>query len=277
MTRFVEVSGGRIAYDVRGEGPLVILSPGMGNQRQAFRHLAPLLAEAGFRVANVDMRGHGESSMGWASITRTDVAEDLLAVIRELGGPAMIVGHSLSGGSATIAAAMEPELVSAIVELNPFTRKQSIDLGGLFTNQRYRKGLLRLAGTQIFKSLKMWLRYLDHAHVTRPADHDQAMEALAANLREPGRMAEFMKTTKSTPADAHARLGDVKSPALIVMGLDDPDFADPKAEGDAVVALMPAGIGTVATLPGAGHYPHAEVPAELAALIVPFLKEHAVA
>ena len=50
-------------------------------------------------MATADLRGHGESSMGWASITRTDVAGDLLALIDHRGGPAVIAGHSISGGT----------------------------------------------------------------------------------------------------------------------------------------------------------------------------------
>ena len=101
------------------------------------------------------------------------------------------------------------------------------------------------------------------------------MTALAAKLREPGRMAEFMKTGKSTPADAGAQLPNVAVPALIIMGTLDPDFADPRAEGDAIAAAMPSGLGTVAMVEGAGHYPHAQSPDQVAALIVPFLKENA--
>ena len=99
MTEFLDVPGGRIAYDVTGSGPLVVLSPGMGVYRQAYRFLAPMLAQAGYRVASADLRGHGESSMGWASITRTDIAGDLAALIGQLGGPAVIAGHSISGGT----------------------------------------------------------------------------------------------------------------------------------------------------------------------------------
>ena len=264
-----------------GEGPLVVLSHGIGDRRQAYRFLAPRLAQAGYRVANADLRGHGESSMGWKSVTgteaisRTDVAGDLLALIRHLGGPAVIVGHSISGGAATIAAAMEPELVSGIVEINPFTKTQKVSLGGLVRIRRYRRGMTRLAGTQIFKSLSVWMRYLDVAYPAKPADYDDYMTALAAKLREPGRMAEFMKTGKSTPADAGAQLPNISCPALVVMGTLDPDFADPRAEGDAIVAAMPSGLGTVAMVNGAGHYPHAQSPDEVAALVIPFLKEHA--
>jgi pimeloyl-ACP methyl ester carboxylesterase len=243
MTEFLDVPGGRIAYDVDGSGPLVVLSHGIGDHRRAYRFLAPMLAQADYRVANADLRGHGESSMGWASITRTDVVGDLLALTGHLGGPAVIVGHSISGGAATIAAATRPEQVSGIVEINPFTRKPKPDLGGLLRVRRYRRCVFLLTGTQVFRSLGLWLRYLNLAYPAKPADYAGYLAALAAKLREPGRMAEFMKTFKSTPADAQAQLPNVRCPGLVIMGTLDPDFANPRAEGDAIAAAMPAGGG----------------------------------
>ena len=281
MTEFLGVEGGRIAYDVTGSGPLVVLSHGIGDRRQVYRFLAPRLAQAGYRVVSADLRGHGESSMDWKSvtgteaITRTDIAGDLLALIRHLGGPAVIVGHSISGGAATIAAAQQPDLVSGIVEINPFTKTQKLSLGGLVRIRRYRRGMSRLMGTQLLHSLRIWMRYLDVAYPTKPADYAEYMAALAAKLREPGRMAEFMKTGKSTPADAGAQLPNITVPALVIMGTLDPDFADPRAEGDAIVAAMPSGLGAVAMVEGAGHYPHAQSPDQVAALVIGFLKENA--
>jgi len=275
MTEFVDVPGGRIAYEVAGSGPLVVLSHGIGVRRQDYRFLAPMLVQAGYRVASADLRGHGESSMGWASITRTDIAGDLAALIGHLGGPAVIVGHSLSGGAATIAAATRPDLVAGVVEVNPFTRKVHYSPGGLLRVRRYRRCLFLLGGTQLFGSLGLWLRYLDLAYPAKPADYPGYRAALAAGLREPGRMAEFLKTFKSTPADAEKQLPNVKCPALVIMGTADPDFAGPRAEGDAIVGAMSAGAGTVAMVDGAGHYPHAQSPEAVAALVIPFLTEHA--
>jgi len=285
VTEYVDIEGGRIAYDETGTGPLVVLSHGMGDHRQVYRFLAPRLAQAGFRVVSADLRGHGESSMDWKSvtgtdnaITQTDIAGDLLALIRHLGGPpnpAVIVGHSISGGAATIAAAKDPDLVAGIVELNPFTKAQSISLGALVRIRRYRRGLSRLLALQLTRSVRVWMRYLDVAYPTKPADYADYMAALSAKLREPGRMAEFMKTGKSKPTEGGAQLPNVTVPALVIMGTSDPDFADPRAEGEAIVAAMPAGRGSVATVDGAGHYPHAQSPDAVAALIVPFLKEHA--
>jgi pimeloyl-ACP methyl ester carboxylesterase len=273
MTTFLDVPGGRIAYDVTGSGPLVVLSHGIGDRRQVYRFLAPKLAQAGYRVASPDLRGHGESSMGWASITRTDVAGDLLALTDHLGGPAVIVGHSISGGAATIAAATRPEQVSGIVEINPFTKTQKLNVGAFLRNARYRRGISLVTGTQLLRSLSLWMRYLNVAYPTKPADYADYMAALAAKLREPGRMAEFMKTFKSTPADAEAQLRNIKCPALVIIGTLDPDFADPQLEGEAIVAAMPAGLGTVAMIDGAGHYLHAQRPDHVAALVIGFLKE----
>jgi hypothetical protein len=51
MTEFADIKGGRIAYDVTGQGPLAVLSHGIGDHRQVYRFLAPRLAQAGYRVA----------------------------------------------------------------------------------------------------------------------------------------------------------------------------------------------------------------------------------
>ncbi|EFL37452.1 hydrolase, partial [Streptomyces griseoflavus Tu4000] len=131
MTEYLTVDDGVIAYEVAGAGPLVVLAHGMGDSRAAYRAVIPRLVAAGHRVAAVDLRGCGESGTDWPDWSRAAVAGDLLALIRHLGGPAVLVGHSFSGGAATIAAAREPSLVSAVVELAPFTRKQSVRLGDL--------------------------------------------------------------------------------------------------------------------------------------------------
>ena len=274
MTEFLDIEGGQIAYDVAGDGPLIVLSHGIGDRRQAFRFMVPELVRAGFRVAAPDMRGHGESSMGeWKAISRTDVVGDLVALIRHLGGPAVIVGHSLSGGAATIAAATAPDLVSGIVEIGPFTRKVHYSLGGIVRIRRYRSGTLALSGVMLLHSLRSWMRYLDVAYPRKPADYDAYMAALRAKLSEPGRMAEFLKTMKTSPADAGAALPRITCPALVVMGTEDPDWADPQAEAEGIVAEMPAGLGDVAMLKGRGHYPHAESADEVVALTTTFLRE----
>ncbi|MGP3963449.1 alpha/beta fold hydrolase [Nonomuraea sp. 3N208] len=273
-TAFLEIDGGQLAYDVTGQGPLIVLAHGMGDNRAAYREMTVQLAPAGFRVARMDLRGHGESSTGWASYTRTDTAGDILALIRHLGGPAVIVGHSFSGGAATIAAAQEPDMVSAIVEISPFTRAQQIDLGALMTHSRYRRGMTLLMGANLLRSPRLWKRYLDHAYPgVKPAQFGEHVAELEADLRRPGRMAVVSKLGRSAPTDAGARLADVRCPALIIMGALDPDWADPRAEGEGIVAGMPAGLGRLHVIEKAGHYAHVQFPTDVATATLAFLKD----
>ena len=52
---------------------------------------------------------------------------------------------------------------------NPFTRVAKTGLGGLLRVRRYRRCFFLLTGTRVFRSLGLWLRYLDLAHPARPA------------------------------------------------------------------------------------------------------------
>ncbi|MFD5236970.1 alpha/beta fold hydrolase [Streptomyces tendae] len=275
MTEYLAVDGGTIAYEVTGSGPLIVLAHGMGDSRAAYRAVVPQLVTAGYRVAAVDLRGCGESSVDWPAWSRSDIAGDLLALIHHLGGPAVLVGHSVSGGAATIAAAREPSLVTSVVELAPFTRKQSVRLGDLRV-RRFRRGMLRLLGAGLFGSLRLWRSYLDVAYPgVRPADWPERLGRIETLLREPGRMKAMQAMGRSAPTDAGARLGDVRCPVLVVMGTLDPDWADPRAEGAAVVDALPAGLGRLEMIEGAGHYPHDQYPDRVAALALAFLRSDA--
>ncbi|KQS66693.1 alpha/beta fold hydrolase [Modestobacter sp. Leaf380] len=274
MTQFLTTEGGTLAYDLTGtEGPLVVLAHGMGDTRRAYRSLTPALVAAGYRVAAVDLRGCGESSVEWDSYSRTAIAGDLVALVAHLGGPAVLVGHSIAGGAATIAAATAPELVSAVVELTPFTRAQSIGLGVLRV-PRVRRGMTRLLRATLLGSIPQWVAYLDVAHPgAKPAGWEARIEEIRRSLAEPGRMAALKAMGASKPTDAGAQLAHVTCPVLVVQGSEDPDWVDPRAEGEAILADLPAGLGRLEVVEGSGHYPHVQHPDRVAALIVDFLAD----
>lgn len=272
MTEYLTIDGGTLAYETAGaSGPLLVLAHGIGDSRAAYRFVTPALVDAGYRVAAVDLRGCGESSAEWAGYSRTDVAGDLIALLHHLGGPAVLVGHSISGGAATIAAAMEPSLVTAVVELAPFTRAQQIGLANLRVGP-VRRGVLRLLRAGFLGSVPAWLSYLDGAYPgVKPADWDTRLAEIDAMLREPGRMEALKKMVQTSPADAGAQLGGVRCPVLVVEGSLDPDWVSPQAEGEAIVASLTPGLGRLAMIEGAGHYPHVQFPSQVVAAMVPFL------
>jgi pimeloyl-ACP methyl ester carboxylesterase len=124
-------------------------------------------------------------------------------------------------------------------------------------------------------SVRAWSKYLGVAYPGRkPDDWDTWLPALKANLKEPGRVKAAQKMALAKPDDAAAQLPNVRCPVLVVMGTADPDFADPEAEAAGIVAALPSGLGRYAMIDGAGHYPHAQYPQQVADVTLPFLAEH---
>jgi pimeloyl-ACP methyl ester carboxylesterase len=265
QTQFLDVSGGRLAYDVTGpdDAALVVCVAGMGDIRQAFRFTTPRLVQAGYRVACMDQRGHGDSSSGWGSYGSPATGDDMLALTRHLGGPAAIIGHSSSAAAALWAAAEEPEMVSALVLLGPFAR------------QRELSAMLRFALAAVTSRAAIWSRvyYPTMYKAPKPADFRAYVRALQENLREPGRMAAT-RGAMSRQAECFDRVADVRAPVRIVMGTKDPDFPDPAAEAAYAQRLIGSHTETtLAMIDGAGHYPHAELPDATASAVLPFLAD----
>jgi pimeloyl-ACP methyl ester carboxylesterase len=248
-TAYLDRPEGRVGYDVAGDGPLIVLVPGMGDLRGAYRFLAPALRDAGYRVASTDLRGHGDSDTAFASYGDVETAGDVLALIEQLGGPAIIVGNSMGAGAAAFAAAQQPELVRGLVLLGPFVRN-----GKTSAMQRL---MLRVAMARPWAAIS-WKAYLPKLYAgRRPDDFDEYRAQVVASLHRPGHAKAFSMTTRTNHDPAEARLGDVAAPTLVVMGEQDPDFPDPRAEADWIAQALH---GEVVMVSEAGHYPQSQRP-----------------
>jgi pimeloyl-ACP methyl ester carboxylesterase len=270
LTRFLPVPGGQIAWDLTGDaGPLVVCVPSMGDVRGEYRFLAPRLVAAGYRVATVDVRGMGESSVGFADVSAAAVGSDIVALLRAVLAPgerASIVGTSMAAAAAVWAAAEASDLVDGIALVGPFVR----DVPAPW----YVRLLLRVMMAWPWGRLA-WGSYLPSLYPKhKPADFEAYRAALLRNLAEPGRMVSLRGMMFASKAPCEARIGEVRARALVVMGSRDPDFQDPAAEAKLVAQRLR---GEVVMIDGAGHYPHAEVPGEVAPVIVRFLDAGAAA
>lgn len=259
---YLERPGGRIAYDVTGEGPLVVCVPGMGDLRSVYRSLGPALAEAGYRVATMDLRGHGDSDAGFADYDDVATGGDVVALVRQLGGgPAVLVGNSMGAGAAAWAAAEAPDLVTSLVLIGPFVRNAPVGRGAALA---FRLALMRPWGPAAWNA---WYARLYPGR--KPADLDSHRARIRESLRRPGRWGAFIATTHTSHAPVEARLGEVNARTLVVMGDRDPDFPDPAAEAALVATRLG---GRVVMVPGAGHYPHAQYPEIVTPAILDFLR-----
>jgi pimeloyl-ACP methyl ester carboxylesterase len=105
---------------------------------------------------------------------------------------------------------------------------------------------------------RVWASYLAKLYPgRRPEDFAEHRRSILASMHRPGYARAFSRTTRTTHAPVEARLGEVHSPVLVVMGERDPDFADAPAEGRWIAERLG---GELLLVPGAGHYPHVEDP-----------------
>jgi pimeloyl-ACP methyl ester carboxylesterase len=244
---------GRVAYELRGDGPLVVTVPGMGDLRSADAALAEALVADGFRVATLDLRGHGDSDAGFAELGDPATASDILALVEQLGGPAVLVGTSMGASSALLAAAERPDLVRGVVAISPFVRNAPGPAG--LARALYRVLFARPWG------VAAWAAYYRGTlnKGAAPADHEAHVVAIRASLARPGRLAEFRRLALVLDhAPVEARLADVHAPVLAVVGVLDPDYRDPAAELAHVAEVLP-GARTL-LVDDAAHYPHRQRP-----------------
>ncbi|MGB7817657.1 MAG: alpha/beta hydrolase [Ornithinibacter sp.] len=264
QTLFLDRPGGRIAYEVSGQGQLVVLLPGMGDLRATYRFLAPRLVEAGYRVALTDLRGHGDSDPTFGSYGDVETAGDILALVETLGGPAVVIGNSMGAGAAVCAAAERPELVSGLVLVGPFVRDGDI---GVLT-----RAMMRVALASPWAAMS-WKAYLPRLYAGRtPEDHETYLREVVASLRRPGYSSAFSRTTRLSHDPAEARLGQVTAPTLVVMGEQDPDFPDPRVEAEWIADTLG---GRTLMVADAGHYPQSQQPDLVADAVTGFLAEAA--
>lgn len=248
-TEYLDRGEGRIAYDVTGSGPLVVAVPGMGDLRSTYRHLAPALVDAGFRVATMDLRGHGDSDTTFAAYDDPATAADLTALVDHLGGPALVIGNSMGAAAAVIAAAEKPELVSGLVLVGPFVRNPSAPA--------WQRVMFRVMMGGPWARLA-WLSYYPTLFPTsKEGDYAEHRAAIGAALARPGYGKAFRATTRVSHAPAEEALPRVSTEVLVVMGSKDPDFPDQQGEAEWIAQRLG---GRAVLIPGAGHYPQSEFP-----------------
>lgn len=110
----------RLAFDILGppDGRSIVFLHGLSDTRRTWDGCVGDLARS-HRLLLVDLRGHGESPHG-ASYKAGDYAADVAELIEaEVDGPAIVVGHSLGGLTASALAAARPDLVTGIFLEDP--------------------------------------------------------------------------------------------------------------------------------------------------------------
>ena len=116
-----EINGIEIYYEVKGEGPPLMLLPGLGRGTSYFDAIEPLLRDT-FKTIVLDPRGIGRSSKVNEPLTAELWADDFVVLLKHLGiSGAHILGSSHGGSMAMAMALQDPSVVSSLLLFGAFS------------------------------------------------------------------------------------------------------------------------------------------------------------
>ncbi|NNJ12164.1 alpha/beta fold hydrolase [Chloroflexales bacterium ZM16-3] len=238
------------------------------------RIIRPVAREHTFYA--LDLYGFGQSARPTGTPTRERWAKQVADFIREVvGGPAVIVGHSMGGVVAVEVARRYPELTRGLVLVNSSGMQMSerppsqFDMvmmsaiaapllgetvAGLFTNPlsvdwSIRQGLMSA--------------YHRKERVT-----DELVETFSAPLRRYGAASYLAVSRNFQGLIIDAKAGEITAPSLLIWGAEDRSIPPSDAEAIKRRVLPQADL---AILPGTGHCPFDETPELFCDALLPWL------
>ncbi len=263
------------------DAPPVMFTHGGFDFAGTFDTLAPLVADAGWRVVAWDQRGHGDSDKAhlysWAADRR-----DALAVLDSIGpDPMPVVGHSKGGAMMLSLADAVPHRISHLANLDGLptsrlwpdvqehnrTRMRRSELAAWLDHRRTAGDKERRPGTIDELAERRgrmnprvdpdWLRYLV------PIGGFERPDGWRWKIDPSLRMGGFGPWR---PEWSTNLLASLAMPVLCVLGLEVEVMGWGTLPED-VVAVLPAG-GRLAPLENVGHFVHIERPEVVAGLIL---------
>jgi len=107
----------KLHYKILGKGQPIMILHGLFGSSRNWQSIAKVLAE-NYRVITLDLRNHGQSGHA-ESMTYTEMAEDVLGLIKELSLENLfLMGHSMGGKVAMVIALLHPLLIEKLVVLD---------------------------------------------------------------------------------------------------------------------------------------------------------------
>ena len=119
--KFIETNGITLRAAVEGKGPLVIMVHGCPESWFSWRRQIPVIAEAGYKVVAIDVRGYGGSDKPHAieEYTIKKISDDLIGVIDFFGeDQAILFGHDWGGPIVWYTSLLNEDRISAVAGLS---------------------------------------------------------------------------------------------------------------------------------------------------------------
>ncbi len=257
-----------LKYQIIGEdsSPKLVFLHGIMGQGRNWLSIAKKFSKK-YQCLIFDQRGHGHSFHPESGFTVADFADDLLELLDHLGwtDPIHLVGHSMGGRVALVFTDRHSERVAAltIVDIGP-----SSDWATM-------QGILdKLAFVPVpFLSRVEARKFMENDFLAKYPSK-MLMEFFYSNLAERDGQWDWLFSARlvrqtleqSRYRDYWAEFKNLSGPSLLIRGEKSEDL---KAEDFAKVLSQNPKIQGV-TVPGAGHWVHAEKPLETLRIIDDF-------
>ena len=193
--------------------PRALLVPGATGSKEDFALLAPLLADAGYRVESFDLAGQYQSAAAGPQAGSRYGYElfvaDLIAVLEAGDTPVHVLGYSFAGLVAELALARRPELFASLTLLT--TPPQP---GQTFRGVRWLGPVSGLVPAHTIASLMIWGIVTNRNH-TRPGR--LALARIRFDRTRRTSIDQIMALMKHTP-DTRGALARSPVPVLIAVG-----------------------------------------------------------
>lgn len=202
------------------------------------------------------------------------MADDVIALMDEVGWPqAHVLGMSMGGMVALDLAVEHPHRVKSLI-LGGTTHGGQTSIPPSSSFFRVFSDWDDTSQEAQRSCLENFIGYMLPPHF-RDRPGGEAMYKIMVNkMLETSKTRDglAMQTAALSRFDMSGRLGEVRSPALIVHGSED-RVLDP-ANGVSIAANMDPSLARLEVLPGAGHFWWAQNPIKTAALLIDFLIEN---
>ncbi len=218
----------RLYYDEHGEGPAILCIHGTGGGIYGWVEAVPTLAGLG-RVICYDRRGNGKSERPepYPSTTLEEQADDAAALLKALSAtPAIVIGRSYGGSVAMFLAVRQPNLVRALVLLEPAVPGFSADMDRFI--QSHREEVLEAVA-------RSGVQVAGEVHI-RSVLYDAGWEALPQAFKDQMRAnSPAILAEMTQPFEARREyvlgLGAIRQPTLVVAARSSPPGFREVADG----------------------------------------------
>lgn len=269
-TKWQERAGAKLRYQTGGVGkPPILFVHGLTCCLEDWEHQINHFSPS-HRVSTCDLRGHGQSETGDASISIESFGADVAALLDELDfTDAILVGHSMGTRVVMEAARLAPNRVAKLVLVDG----SRIGTGDPDEMEARMRGLIGDGGYAPYHKNMFAMMFTPDSD---PALRDTVLQRCAATPTENG-LAAFINLVRWDAAKIDATLAGLNTPILVIQSTkqDENRVRVPLKEGEVTEYMTfvaeTAADATTVSIADIGHFTMLERPGQVNKLIDCFI------